>query len=130
MRLLTSCVLLLALCGIARADDQWSDPLPGVRLLHRTTGDQNINVLTVDLCAPGVSVRATGGDERGRTVQSFGELTGVDAAVNGDFFGGGFSTDGIAVHGGAQWSGSDHTYTAPLAFGTRPVSYTHLRAHE
>ena len=127
MRAVSACVLLLAIAGTAAADDQWDAPLPGVEHLHRTTGDQNIHVLKVDLCAPGVSVRATGGDERGRTVQSFGELTGVDAAVNGDFFGGGFSTDGIAVHGGAQWSGSDHTYTAPLAFGARRVE---MRPHE
>ena len=127
MRALTACVLVLALCGIARAGDEWSDPFPGVRHLHRTTGDQNIHVLKVDLCAPGVSVRATGGEERGRTVSSFGELVGVDAAVNGDFFGSGFSTDGIAVHGGAQWSGADHTYVAPLAFGARRAE---MRPHE
>ena len=117
----------MASSGEAAADDQLSNPFPGVEHLHRTTGDQNINVLKVDLCAPGVSVRATGGDERGRTVSSFGDLTGVDAAVNGDFFGSGFSTDGLAVHGGAQWSGSDHGYVAPLAFGAHRAE---LRPHE
>ena len=127
MRFAVSCVLVLASSGTARADDQWDAPFPGVEHLHRTTGDQNINLLKVDLCAPGVSVRATGGDERGRTVSSFGDLTGVDAAVNGDFFGSGFSTDGLAVHGGAQWSGADHTYVAPLAFGARRAE---MRPHE
>ncbi|HEU5055866.1 MAG TPA: phosphodiester glycosidase family protein [Kofleriaceae bacterium] len=127
MRLAAACVFVLAWSGAAAAEDQWSAPFPGVERLHRTGGNQNINVLVVDLCAPGVSIRATGGDERGRTVSSFGELVGAAAAVNGDFFGSGFSTDGLAVHAGAQWSGSDHTYVAPLAFGARRAE---LRPHE
>ena len=133
MRLAITCgvgVGLLVLLGLVRpaaAEDVWSAPFPGVEHLHRTGGSQNINLLKVDLCAPGVSVRATGGDERGRTVSSFGDLTGVQAAVNGDFFGSGFSTDGMSVHGGVQWSGSDHTYVAPLAFGSHRAE---LRPHE
>jgi hypothetical protein len=43
----------------AHATDTWTDPYPGVRQLHRVTSDQNINVLVVDLCGAGVSVRTT-----------------------------------------------------------------------
>src|SRR5688572_22501574 len=84
----------------AWAGDAWSDPFPGVRHLRRTTGNQHINVLIVDLCAAGVSLRTTGYGERGRTVSSFGSLIGAQAVVNGDFFGSGYSTDGISMHGG------------------------------
>ena len=124
---------LVALCligviaGEARAQDTWSDPFPGVRRLARRTSNQNINVLVVDLCAGGVSVQATGDAEKGRVVSSFGEAVGAVAAVNGDFFGGGFGTDGISVHGGAHWSGTDHGYAGPLAFGAHRVE---LRPHE
>ena len=71
MRLAAACVLLLASSGEAAADDQLSNPFPGVEHLHRTTGDQNINVLKVDLCAPGVSVRATGGGYYGRNIKTY-----------------------------------------------------------
>ena len=69
------CVLALAFAPtVAHAADTWSDPSPGIRRLHRTLSNQNLNVLVVDLCAPGVSVRATASGERQRTVSSFGAL--------------------------------------------------------
>jgi hypothetical protein len=119
--------LMVSIAGEARAQDVWSDPFPGVRRLARRTSNQNINVLVVDLCAAGVSVQATGAGEKGRVVSSFGEAVGAVAAVNGDFFGSGFSTDGLSIHGGAHWSGADHGYVAPLAFGANRVE---LRPHE
>ncbi|HUS63748.1 MAG TPA: phosphodiester glycosidase family protein [Kofleriaceae bacterium] len=119
--------LIGSIAGEARAQDTWSDPFPGVRRLARRTSNQNINVLVVDLCAAGVSVQTTGDAEKGRVVSSFGEAVGAVAAVNGDFFGGGFGTDGISVHGGAHWSGTDHGYAGPLAFGVHRVE---LRPHE
>jgi hypothetical protein len=113
--------------GDAIAEDVRTAPFPGVQHLHRRTASQNIHVLQVDLCAPGVSVRTTAVGERGRTVPSFGSLTGVEAAVNGDFFGSDFVTDGLAAHAGQRWGGSDHTYVGPLAFGSHRVE---LRPHQ
>jgi len=111
-----------------RAQDSWSDPFPGVRRLHRRTSNQDVQVLVVDLCASGVSVRATGGGERRRTPSSFGALVGAQAAVNGDFFSfDTYSTDGVSMSGGAAWGGSDHGYVAPVAFGDRRVE---MPAHE
>jgi uncharacterized protein (TIGR03382 family) len=129
MRLLASIVLLAcALPSVARADDSWSDPYPGVRRLHRVTGNQNINVLVVDLCTPGVSVRATKSDERQRTVSSFGNLVGAQAAINGDFFSyENYSTNGPAGGEGAMWGGSDHGYVAPVQFGDHHAA---LPGHE
>jgi hypothetical protein len=99
-------------------------PFPGVQHIHRVTSNQNIHVMKVDLCAPGVSVRTTAYGERGRTVSSFGSLVGAKFAVNGDFFdeSGSFATDGLAMHAGQLWPGShDHGYVAPLAFGNHRV---------
>ena len=107
----------------AAATDTWSDPFPGVRRLHRETSSQNINVLVVDLCAGGVSVRATGSGERQRTVSSFGALVGAQAAINGDFFNySTYSTSGPARSDGAAWGGSDSSYIAPVQFGANQVA--------
>ncbi len=112
----------------ADAADAWSDPYPGVRRLHRTLTNQNLNVLVVDLCAPGVSVRATASGERQRTVASFGALVGAQAAVNGDFFSyTDYSTNGPSRSGGAGWGGADHGYVAPVQFGPNQVA---LPPHE
>jgi hypothetical protein len=132
--LLPAVVLLVSGCatrGFVRemfatkaVEDTWADPFPGVRWLHRVTESENVNALFVDLCAVGVSVRATAESERGRTVSSFAELVGVQAAVNGDF---GdptipFHVDGPAMHAGALWGGQDHDYVSPVAFGDRHVT--------
>lgn len=120
-------IVCLALPSVAIAEDRWSDPAPGVRRLHRTTANQNINAVVVDLCAAGISIRATAASERGRTVDSFGAMVGATVAVNADFFGSGFSTDGPSRSGGAPWGGGDHGYVAPLAFGPHRVA---LARHE
>lgn len=124
MRGILLCALAVcALPGVARAADAWSDPFPGVRRLHRVTTNQDINVLVVDLCAPGVSVRATKGDERQRTVSSFGALVGAQAAINGDFFTyQGYGTNGPAMGEGEAWGGVDHDYVAPVQFGAQRVA--------
>jgi hypothetical protein len=127
MRLALISLLVVATAGPAHAGDSWSDPFPGVRRLHRTTSNQNINVLVVDLCAPGVSVRATANGERGRTASSFGSLVGAQAVINGDFFGSGYSTNGPAMSGGSGWGGGDHGYVAPVQFGAGQVA---LPPHE
>ncbi|MFT7624653.1 MAG: hypothetical protein ACI9WU_003841, partial [Myxococcota bacterium] len=59
-----------------------SNPHPGLTLVtHSKRG-----TLIVNLCAPGVAVRATRYDERKRTAKSFGQLLGLQAAINADFF--------------------------------------------
>ena len=86
----------------ARAADTWTDPLPGVRMLRRTTGTPwRIVAVQIDLCHDGVAVRATKSSERQRTVSSFAGAVGADLAVNGDFFSyEDYSTSGLAVGGG------------------------------
>lgn len=108
----------------AQADEAlWSTPATGLTLLDFTSADQHMTLLFVDLCAAGISLRATADGERGRKTSSFGALVGAQAAINGDFFGGGYNTDGIAMSGGAQWGlGQDHSYVTPIAFGQNRVS--------
>jgi hypothetical protein len=102
----------------AAGDDAWTDPFPGVQRLHRTTPTQDIHALVVDLCAPGVTVRATGPNERERTVPGFADAINAEAAINGDFFSfATYSPTGPAVHNGNVWGGDDNTFVAPLAFG-------------
>ena len=120
-------VVLLLLSSSAQAADTWSDPFPGVRRLHRVTASQNINVLVVDLCAAGVSVRATASNERQRTVSSFGALVNAQAAINGDFFSfENYSTGGPSMHAGTAWGGADGNYVSPVQFGPNQVA---LPAH-
>src|SRR5690349_20700935 len=118
--LVISLGLLLAHVGRAEAQDVWSDDFPGVHRLHRETPDQSVHAVKVDLCQAGISIHATGSGESRRTVPSFGQLTGVQVAVNGDFFTGSGS-DGLALSGGDHWAGTDHGYTAPLGFGDHRV---------
>lgn len=126
--LLTLTGLLVATAGVAHAADSWTDPFPGVRRLHRTSTTQNINVLKVDLCAPGVSVRTTGSGERQKTVSAFATAVGAQAAVNGDFFSfTNYDTNGPSMHAGQAWGGSDHGYVAPVQFGAGHVA---LPGHE
>ena len=124
MRSIAVAAVLVAGCPeVASAADTWSDPFPGVRRLRRVTANQQVNVLVVDLCAAGVSVRATGSGERQRTVSSFGTLVGAQAAINGDFFSfQSYSTNGPSMTGGAGWGGIDHDYVSPVQFGANRVA--------
>ncbi|GMV38717.1 MAG: hypothetical protein AMXMBFR64_04330 [Myxococcales bacterium] len=104
----------------AAAKDTWTTPYPGVKRLHRTTSDPlHIHALVVDLCVPGVSLRATAGGERKRTVSSFGKLVSAEAAVNGDFFSyATYGTSGLAMGNGGKWADTKDTSSSGfVAFG-------------
>jgi hypothetical protein len=105
--------------GMARAGDTWSTPYTGVKLLLRTTSTpQQVHALVIDLCAAGVSLRATASSEHGRTVSSFATLVGAELAVNGDFFS--YSTyapSGLAIGNGKVWGGADSGSHGFIAFG-------------
>ena len=113
-------LLVLALPATAVATDSWTSPLPGVERLHRVTGEPwQIHALVIDLCADGVSLRATRSDERQRTTSSFAGLVGADLAVNGDFFSyNGYGTSGMAIGDGQAWPDtSDPSWEGYVAFG-------------
>jgi len=111
-------LLLSTLGRPALGADSWSEPFSGVKRLHRQTSTQNMNALVVDLCAPGVSLRATASGERKKKPSSFGSAVGAQAVINGDFFSyADYSTNGMAAHGGQVWGNGDHGYVGPIAFG-------------
>jgi hypothetical protein len=102
----------------ARAADSWSYPHPGLALLERTTSTPwRIYALKLDLCARGVSLRATTESERHQTPSSFMSAVGAQAAINGDFFN---YTDyfpvGLAVGAGTLWH-ADNATMGYVGFG-------------
>jgi hypothetical protein len=103
-----------------RAADSWSDPFPGVRLLDRVESGHRIHALVVDLCAAGVSIRATTSGQRGHTASAFGSLANAEAVVNGDFFAtdGSYRPSGLAIGNGARWSDTnDGASEGSVVFG-------------
>jgi len=102
----------------ASADDVWSVPFLGANRLERSTETQRVHALIVDLCASGVSVRATAAGEAGLTTSAFGQHVGALAAVNGGFFERGMIIKGLALSEGALWQGSfDGSFFGFVAFG-------------
>ena len=129
MRTVAVALALLTACVCARSDaqDRWTTPHEGVRYLSRSTGTPwEIRAVVIDLCAPGVSLRATRSDERRRTTSSFGQLVGAEVAVNADFFSfETYGTSGLAVGGGELWPGSqDNGGSGYLAFGNDRVEFS------
>jgi len=116
-----SLLLALSLLSVtALAADTWTQPYVGVQRLHRTTSTPwNINVLVVDLTAPGVSLVSTTSAQRKKTPSSWGSAVGAQAAVNGDFFSyTDYSTSGLAAGAGQKWPNSvDGTSEGTVAFG-------------
>jgi hypothetical protein len=107
----------------ARAADSWSTVAPGLRLLERSAaGPVELFVVEADLCAAGVSLRATASAERERTPSSFLALTGATAVINGDFFSyADYRPIGLAIGGGAAWSTDTDRFGA-FVFGTDVVA--------
>ncbi|MFZ9886976.1 MAG: phosphodiester glycosidase family protein [Myxococcota bacterium] len=105
----------VVLCGLlsasgAFAEDTWTEPAPGVRYLHRQTDEpKDIHALVIDLDTPGLRLRATKAEERGRTVSDFADLVGATAAINGDFYAAGHTPIGLAVGEGHVWPESADT---------------------
>jgi len=130
MRTLAFIVALLA-TSPALAQDVWTQPYAGIRLLDRTTSAPNrIHVLEVDLCHPGIRVRATKSSEKGKTAAAFGAAIDAEAVINGDLFSAGFATSGMAVGAGVWWGNADNSSQGYVAFGATqnevsPPSATH-----
>ena len=115
-------------------------PHPGVTLLEYRTSDPATDtwVTRIDLCAPGVDVRATRAPASLQTVASWAQDSELHAAVNGDFY----KTGPVRVYGraigeGVPWplqqTGVDPDYAFEwyyekfgyFAFGHDRVDYSH-----
>ncbi|MBX7098225.1 MAG: phosphodiester glycosidase family protein [Myxococcaceae bacterium] len=117
-RVLASALVLVA-CA-AGAADTTTRPFPGVTWLHHTTtAPLDVHLVTVDLCAAGVSTRATTSAERGKTVSAFTTQVGAEVGINGDFFT--FSTyapSGLAAGNRTLWADSrDQGFEAKVVLG-------------
>jgi hypothetical protein len=99
-------VVLALLPPAAWAEDRWSEPYPGIRYLEREAPGQRVHAVAIDLARPGIALRATRRADRGTTVSEFAAAYGVEVAINGDFFGTDFATEGLAMGAGEQWPGS------------------------
>jgi hypothetical protein len=121
--LVLSLILWTLAPTLACAQDRWSSPLPGVRYLdRRAPGPRRIFATVIDLCASGVSVRATADSEHHRTVPSYAALVSADVAVNADFYDTStFEPTSPAAHAGTSWGATDTNRTGFLAFGTDRV---------
>ncbi|MEB2314171.1 MAG: FG-GAP-like repeat-containing protein [Sorangiineae bacterium] len=109
---LAATAALMLSVSLARAGDTWTTPYPGLRYLERTTSyPRHIVAAQIDLCAAGVSVRATASSERTRSTSSFAKLVGAKLAVNADFFSwqNNYATSGLAIGNGSRWADTRDT---------------------
>jgi hypothetical protein len=99
---------VLALPRTSRALDEWTQPNPGIRHLHRTTpAPAEFHALVVDLNTPGVSIRCTPLRERWKATSNFARGANLAAAINGGFWGGLQGAQGLAAGAGQVWSSDD-----------------------
>ncbi len=126
MRRLFVCIALGAL-GCVRsnlrvpAEDSWTTPFPGVRVLERTTKSPawRVHAAQVQLDQPGIGLRSTSSNERKLTVSAFAKKVGAQLAVNADFFSySDYTAEGLAGGDGAAWPGTqDSSARGVFAFG-------------
>ncbi len=120
--------LLLTFTPDATAQ-QWEDAYPGVRYLAETRpGPVEVRAVEVDLCASGVSLRATSESENWQTASSFGSQVGAQVAINGDFYEWPPDTLGLAVGDGDYWS-PDRADWGFIAFGPERAEITEPGTH-
>lgn len=127
-----SCAALLLVTPAAQA---WTTIATGVSYQKMSlAGPRVAHVTRVDLCAPGVRMRATAPGEGPRTVSSFGTLVGGAAAINGDWP----AKDGVlplpstyprglSMGNGVHFKGTvDPTYYGFVAFGHNQALHSHM----
>lgn len=80
------CACLAVFAGAGEAHAAWSPIATGIDHDTFVRDGARVHALRINLCAPGVSMRATAPGEGPRTTGSWGELAGVTAAINGDWW--------------------------------------------
>jgi hypothetical protein len=103
------CLVLTLSSASLAAEDIWSEPFAGVKYLHRTTTEPawSIHMCFIDLTHPEIRLIATRQDERGEgdrgmSTIEWGQLKGVQVAINGGMGGrrDGNRLTGVAVPSG------------------------------
>ena len=98
----------------------------GVEYAQWTDGTPNrMSALRVNLCHPGLEVRATTSEERGQKTSTWASAVGATAATNGGFFSTGYAPDqGRAMGSGVEWPDStDTVYRGWIAFGEHQLQH-------
>lgn len=117
--------LLEALGAPAHAG--WSPFQPGVDYFNDVLpGPRRVFGLRVNLCHPGVRMRATTSGERGKRTSTWASNTGVVAAINGGYFKAGYGPDaGTAKGGGALWpDATESAVRGWFGFGRHGVDHS------
>jgi uncharacterized protein (TIGR03382 family) len=110
----------------------WQAIAPGVEYAELDRDGSKVYAARLDLCAPGLRLRATGPGEGPRTVSSYGQLVGANLAINGDWW----SVDGephlpqtyprgLAIGDGRHFEGTvDRPHYGVVAFGMNTVLHS------
>ena len=106
-------MLLIPLLPTAlSAPSGWTNIAPGIDYAAYTNSlPAKIYALKINMCTPGMRIRATAEADRGQRTSSWAESVGATAAINGGFFKwGSYEPDGVAAGHGEIWSTSDDYY--------------------
>ncbi|MFO0653208.1 MAG: phosphodiester glycosidase family protein [Polyangiales bacterium] len=122
MRRIVFALLFVLFTFNAAAQDVWTTPYPGVRMLQRRTSQPVVLwALVIDSCAAGIRFRATAPSEGPRVTSSFGRLVGAQIAINGDFADHDF---GLNVGNGMAWPSPDTDHSGNISIGPSRIEMT------
>jgi MYXO-CTERM domain-containing protein len=124
----------IGLTASAASAQDWQPLALGVDYATLRSFDSTVYVTRVDLCAPGVRMRATAPGEGPRTVSSFADHVGATVAINGDWWArDGFNPDlpqttfprGLALGFGQHFPGTaDPNFYGFIAFGQHHTEHS------
>lgn len=126
-------ITLPALSATASAQD-WQTAFPGVDVDTFMSGATRVHAARIDLCQPGVRMRATAPGEGPRTTSSYAGLVDAEVAINGDWWArDGFNPDlpqttfprGLAMGNGQHFAGTvDPNFYGFVAFGANMAMHS------
>ena len=87
---------------------------------------RSIHIAEVDLCEPGIELRATGPADGTRTVSSFAAMTGALIAINGGHSWSG--TPSVSAHAGQFFGTPDQGDIGQAVFGPGVAEFIHMQA--
>ena len=85
LAIITAALSFLALPQAAESAPTWGPHTTGIEYADYMEGPTHVYAAKIDLCAPGISMRATAPGEGPRTPSSFGQMVGASVAINGDW---------------------------------------------
>ncbi len=120
MRRVFLVLVTLNFCVATASAQSWSGLGAGIEIA-KSPGVWRVRV---DLCEPGVTIRATPPGSRGRTTVSRRLQAGDDVTINGDFYVGAKVPVGLAVGEGQYWSDTkDPSTHGGVLFGPGRVEF-------